>query len=1117
MHQPPNHIGNGSAVPYTPRQLPFVGRDKELERIADFVQSTIAGNSLGLLWLQGEAGVGKSRFLEHVRTVLTEQGNLVIYVRLYPDSALSIIQAFSGAIAAHPRLRQLLPESELKTLASLTGALRRSAHLRPTLLIIDDVHLLDSEAANELIEVTDALQNEPISILCAARPGSTPAYTALFHQPMRYVEIGPLAHEDVRQILRQCYGSQYTDDTTLARVYETTQGIPLIIRAAMAECLHKDSEKLLYLSPPAVPPPGFHTKARLASEALVSCLTSELSVEERQGTELLALLGEVFSREAAIAILGNRPELLDIYIKNQIISPALGQPQPLFESETSVDTPLAFTHSLLHQQLTSQSSEHIALLINTIESGIPLFSIHPLLYLAQAPKELVLQALNLLLDYTEQLADSVNRGLATSVFNGAVSLYEEQGSTLSEEVQLDIRLTLIRLRLQITAHIPEHPDFVSTLTQFLTLTESPNSELLAGHRLAALEYSTFRVEENWEDDLFGILEEAEYLLDDFPTLQTHKHYHRLLGSIAAAARPYPNSQIIRTIRQQLEALLNTPPSSLPAEVRQNILTWVAGQLLPVFSSHEELLDRRYLAALIQNEFGEHPRKGRLSTIWPQFLEVSGDVLKARLLLQSAINQPMRGYNLSNEISLRLLVLSSDAALGRDLKHIERDVLHLVEESNAHFGGLANDNARLLIRTSIVGSVLLVGLLRGASGWSRNLVRALCGDDAETEIDYYLHFERAAIEEDQDSVERLFRKEDVPSEYHNLLTEMFADSVTSISTELTALLEKPILRRQDLLRIHVALGLGRIALKSGKISARVLKATARQAIEDALSWCSENVLPGYMEGLIRSYNTLLLQNSLIDWQEQREEHLLQVEKSAFWPHDNNVDDDTRLRLSMIGTIGFRDSQGTFQRISGARTRHVLGLLTACKLNGNNCSLEEFRRLATAMEDSDEAANYLRIILSRLRRLLGNEAILTIENSAPQLNIEHLHVDLIEVHLLLKEGMQGVHQNEPREAYNKTKEALEILGEDAILPTLYDEIFDKARHEFEIHLREVLFAVTAFLKEKNDIEHLIQILRMGVKTLPEDEELAELLASNLRSYGQQVEALRTESRSQESIAS
>ena len=113
-----------------------------------------------------------------------------------------------------------------KTAACLIDALRRSAHLRPTLLIIDDIHLLDTNAANEFMDLTDALSKEPIGIICASRPGNTPAYTALFHQRLRYIELNPLGYDDIRQILHQCYGEQFTDNATLARVYETTPWYP---------------------------------------------------------------------------------------------------------------------------------------------------------------------------------------------------------------------------------------------------------------------------------------------------------------------------------------------------------------------------------------------------------------------------------------------------------------------------------------------------------------------------------------------------------------------------------------------------------------------------------------------------------------------------------------------------------------------------------------------------------------------------------------------------------------------------------------------------------------------------------------------------------------------------
>ena len=176
------------------------------------------------------------------------------------------------------------------------------------------------------------------------------------------------------------------------------------------------------------------------------------------------------------------------------------------------------------------------------------------------------------------------------------------------------------------------------------------------------------------------------------------------------------------------------------------------------------------------------------------------------------------------MSVRLLGLSSDAALGRDLQYIEITALELVEESEQLFNGYGDESARQLIRSSLSASILLIGLLRSATGWSRNVVRTICKDEAHTEINHYLQFERAAIEGDRNTLQTLLNQDSVPDEYLHLVQGIFYQSKRTVERELLPLLQKPVFRRQDILRLHVTIGLGRIAIASEQLTTRKLKAS-----------------------------------------------------------------------------------------------------------------------------------------------------------------------------------------------------------------------------------------------------------------------------------------------------
>lgn len=1101
----------------SPKLLPFVGRQKQLDLVTDFLHSTIAGEKAGLLWLQGEAGVGKSRFLDQVQAELSEDDNLVLYVRIYPDSASSVVMAFGSAIAANSRLQGLLPSRPIRTLSDLTAALQRASRLRPTLLIVDDIHVLDQDSAMELVDLIEALEDEPIGIICSARPGATPAYRALYRFQMRQMEITPFSYEEVRQVIRECYGETFADDVTLSRVFEATHGIPLIIRAAMTDCLHRDSDSLLYLEPTVAPPPGFHAKARFATEALVSCLMVELGPAEREAAAKLALLGEVFSRRTAEILLDGQSDLIESLVENGIISTALGQPQPLLalEGTEGEDEVMAFAHTLLHEHLASTPGFPLDALLRTIESGAPLYSIHPLLRISDAPAAEAVRTLGVLIAYVESLADSINRLLATPAFNATVSLYERHAKNLPDAERLDLRLGLLELRLQITSHIPQHPEFEGTLSDLLDETEAPTNRRLAVHRLAALEFSTYRPEGPLEKHLDACLDEAETLLETFPDLLGEERYLRLLGTIAGATRSAPGSAILQRVRSQLDTLLES--SLIDGETRRQALIWVAAPILSIFTTPEDLDDRRELAARIEEEFGATPRQGRLLSLWPQFLEASGEMTRARITLENHIISPFKGYNLPEELALRMLALSADAALGQPLQRIERTAFDILEETTELFPGVEGEQTRHLVQSSVSAYLLLIGILRGSAGWGRSTVSRLAGKEGATEVDHYLPFEQAAVNQDLDRLRMLYESGSVPELYRPLVFALVHDGEkdTAAIGAIRHALRDPIFRRQDILRLHVTIGLAQLGVTLGRLSRRGMKNEIRPALKNGLEWCTAHTLPGYLDALLTVDPSILRKQERDTWQSTLSEIQSEIAVLPVYYSYTEEEIDDRLPLSMIGKIGYRDEAGSLQRISGARARHVLGLLTAQELTHRRFSRDEFREIATGMQDPEEGANYLRIIVARLRRTLGVEAIIGSPEEAPRLNLERIRVDAVEADRLFRQGSTSVRKEEPREAFGSISKGLQIVGGHTLLPTLYDEVFDDARRQFEVTMRDSTFGLVELLQDEEDDEQVIRLLRLAGQAMPYDEELAEMLSEHLQLVGRHVEAWSEAQRAGERI--
>ena len=209
----------------------LTGRDKELE-IVDALSEQVWNNQGQLLFLSGEAGVGKSRLAgEIVRRWITQGGtshggDCVSYGRQTPylpwRGVISSIAGLSPRLTVQERLGRLerlllrLPQAsglkgsanqseywierlplladmlgleadETELTANLSEDLRRDnifalvraiilheAEQRPTLTLLEDIHWSDELSMELAVFLADAIQDEPVFLMLAHRPLGDP-------------------------------------------------------------------------------------------------------------------------------------------------------------------------------------------------------------------------------------------------------------------------------------------------------------------------------------------------------------------------------------------------------------------------------------------------------------------------------------------------------------------------------------------------------------------------------------------------------------------------------------------------------------------------------------------------------------------------------------------------------------------------------------------------------------------------------------------------------------------------------------------------------------------------------------------------------------------------------
>jgi len=180
---------------------PLLGRHDLLERV-DALLAQCRGGRGGLLWLHGDAGIGKTRLLAEVEA--RAAGALVLRGTGWEDPGTPSFwiwsQVLRAAAAVHPpdgwsgrgeRARALL-DGRAGGLADAAGrfplfdavarVLDDLAHERPLVLVLDDVHWADEGSLRLLHFLTADLASRSVLVACGWRdhePDTGPERLAL--------------------------------------------------------------------------------------------------------------------------------------------------------------------------------------------------------------------------------------------------------------------------------------------------------------------------------------------------------------------------------------------------------------------------------------------------------------------------------------------------------------------------------------------------------------------------------------------------------------------------------------------------------------------------------------------------------------------------------------------------------------------------------------------------------------------------------------------------------------------------------------------------------------------------------------------------------------------------
>ncbi|MGH7354313.1 MAG: ATP-binding protein, partial [Candidatus Rokuibacteriota bacterium] len=253
------------------RRTLFVGRRRELELLWSRLDSATRGQGQ-IVGIAGDAGIGKSRLVGELRQGLAGRGGGYLEGRCQTYGAaipylpvLALVRAELGvteidtpdAVAAKvraglvpldregadaaPLVLHLLgaadgdevldPIEPAITKARLTAALRglmlRRSRREPLVIVIEDLHWIDTASDELLSSLAEIVTGARILLVCTYRPGYRPAWIDRSYATQ--VALSPLEPDESLSIVRAVLGGESLDDSLVERILAKGEGNPLFL------------------------------------------------------------------------------------------------------------------------------------------------------------------------------------------------------------------------------------------------------------------------------------------------------------------------------------------------------------------------------------------------------------------------------------------------------------------------------------------------------------------------------------------------------------------------------------------------------------------------------------------------------------------------------------------------------------------------------------------------------------------------------------------------------------------------------------------------------------------------------------------------------------------------
>jgi DNA-binding CsgD family transcriptional regulator/tetratricopeptide (TPR) repeat protein len=232
----------------------LVGRAQEVDTLGRALEDAIAGRG-SVVFVAGEAGIGKSRLVGEVVALAEQRGARVLRGRAVPGSSTAAFRPLTEALAAPaaelgatgdlapwlPALGAIVPTVAAAGPVDATAPVRGEAVLRLLasscdpgggVLVLEDLHWSDPETVAVLEHLTDHLARAPVLCIVTLRSEEDGAARDLLarvraRRSSQVLELERLNAAQVSAMVFSCAGG--ADRSAVERVEALAEGVPFLV------------------------------------------------------------------------------------------------------------------------------------------------------------------------------------------------------------------------------------------------------------------------------------------------------------------------------------------------------------------------------------------------------------------------------------------------------------------------------------------------------------------------------------------------------------------------------------------------------------------------------------------------------------------------------------------------------------------------------------------------------------------------------------------------------------------------------------------------------------------------------------------------------------------------